>query len=55
MEELKEAIKNISNKKQQAPDKIFTEFTKNLGSKATDTLLLVCNKFWTSKMSLPVD
>jgi len=28
---------------------------KNLGSKATHTLLLVCNKFWTSKMSLLVD
>jgi len=41
MEELKEAIKNISNKKQPGPDKIFTEFIKNLGSKATDTLLLV--------------
>jgi len=55
MEELKEAIKNIRNKKQSGPDKIFPEFMKNLGSKATDTLLLVCNKFYTSKMSLPVD
>jgi hypothetical protein len=26
MEELKEAIKNISNKKQPGPDKIFPEF-----------------------------
>jgi len=26
MEELKEAIKNISNKKQSGPDKIFPEF-----------------------------
>jgi len=55
MEELKEATKNISDKKQPGPDKIFPEFIKNLGSKATDTLLLACNKFWTSKMSLPAD
>jgi hypothetical protein len=55
MEVLKEATKNISNKKQPGPEKIFPEFIKNLGSKATDTLLLVCNKFWTSKMSLPAD
>ena len=55
MEELKEAIKNISNKKQPGPDKIFPEFIKNLGLKAIDILLLIYNKFWTSKMSLPAD
>jgi hypothetical protein len=33
MEELKEAMKNISNKKQPGPDKIFPEYIKNVGSK----------------------
>jgi hypothetical protein len=33
MEELKEAIKNISNKKQPGSDTIFPEFIKNLGLK----------------------
>jgi len=55
MEELKEAIKNNGNKKQPGPDKIFPEFIKNLGPKAIDILLLIYNKFWTSKMSLPAD
>jgi len=55
MEELQEAIKNISNKKQLGPDKIFPEFIKNLGPKATDIMLLICNKFWTSKMNLLAD
>ena len=36
MEELKKAIKNISNKKQPEHGKIFPEFIKNLGPKATD-------------------
>jgi len=52
---LKEVIKNISNKKQPGPDKIFPEFIKNFGPKAIDTLLLIYNKYWTSKMSLPAD
>jgi len=55
MKVLKEAIKNLSNKKQPGLDKIFPQFIKNLGSKARDTLLLVCNKFWTSKISLPIE
>ena len=55
MEELNEAIKNISNKKQPGHDKIFPEFINYLGPKAIDTLLLICNKFWTSKISLPAD
>ena len=46
---------NITNKKQPGTDKIFPEFIKNLGPKATDTLLLIYNKFWTSKMNLPAD
>jgi len=33
MEELTEAIKNISNKKKPGPDKMFPESIKNLGSK----------------------
>ena len=53
MEELKEAIKNISNRKQPEPDKIFVEFIKNLGPKAIDTLLIIYNEFRTSNMSLP--
>jgi hypothetical protein len=44
MEELKEAIKNIGNKKQPEPDKIFVEFIKNLGPKAIDTLLVIYKK-----------
>jgi len=52
---LRQAIKNISNKKQPRSDKIFPEFIKNLGPKPIDTLLLICNKYWTSKMSLPAD
>ena len=41
MEELKEAIKNISNKKQPEPDQIFPEFIKNLGPKAVHILHLI--------------
>jgi len=41
MEELKEAIKNTDNKKQQEPDKIFLAVIKNLGPKAIDTLLII--------------
>jgi len=52
---LKEAIKNISNKKQPGPDKIFPQFIKNLGPKVINTLLVIYNKYWTSKMSLPAD
>ena len=52
---LKEAIKNINNKKQPGPDKIFPEFIKNFGTKAINTLLLIHNKYWTSKMNLPAD
>jgi len=55
MEELKETVTHNNNKKQPGPDKIFPEFIKNFGPKAKDTLLLVYNKFWTSKMSLPAD
>lgn len=55
MEELKEAIKNISNKKQPWHDKIFPEFFKNLEPKAIDTLLLIYNKFWKSNTSLLAD
>ena len=55
MEELKEAVTNTNNKKQSGPDKIFPEFIKNFGPKAKDTMLLIYNKFWTSKMSLPAD
>ena len=55
MEELKEAIKNTSNKKQPGPDIIFPEFIKNLGPEAKDTLLFIYNKFWTCNMSLPAD
>jgi len=46
MEELKEAIKNIGNKKQPGPDKIFPEFIKNLGPKATDIKARKTNKKW---------
>jgi hypothetical protein len=53
--ELKEAIKNISNKKQPEPNKIFPEIIKNLGPNAIDTLLIIYNKFRTSNMSLPAD
>jgi hypothetical protein len=52
MEELKEAIKNTDNKKQQEPDKIFLAVIKNLGPKAIDTLY---KKLWTSNMILPAD
>ena len=47
MEELKEAKKkkNINNKKQPGHDEIFSEFFKNHGPKAIDTLLLIYNKF----------
>ena len=31
------------------------EFIKSLGPKAIDTLLLIYNKYWTSKMSLTAD
>ena len=55
MEALKEAIKNISNKKQPGPDQKFPEFIKNLGLKAVDILFLIYNKFWTCKRSLPAD
>jgi len=55
MEEIKEAIKNISNKKQPEHDKIFSEFIKNLGPKAIDKLLLIYNKFCTSKICVPAD
>jgi hypothetical protein len=55
MEELKEAIKHISNKKQPRLDQIFSEFIKNFGPKAVDILLLIYKKFWTCKMSLPAD
>jgi hypothetical protein len=55
MEELKEAITNINNKKLPGPHKTFPEFIKNLGPKAKDTQVLIYNKFWTSKMSLPAD
>jgi hypothetical protein len=55
VEELKEVIKDISNKKQPEPDKIFPRFIKNLGPKAINTLLIIYNKFRTSNMSLPVD
>jgi hypothetical protein len=55
MEELQEAIKNISNKKQPGNDRMFPEFIKNPGPKTTDKLLLIYNKFWTSKISFPAD
>ena len=55
MEELKEKVTNTSNKKQPGPDKVFPEFITNLGPKVKDTLLIIYNKFWTSKMSLPAD
>jgi hypothetical protein len=53
--ELKEAVKDTSDKKQPEPDKIFLEFIKNLGPKAIDTLLIIYNKFQTSNVSLPAD
>ena len=53
--ELKEAIKDISDKKQPEPDKVFPEFIKNLGPEAIDTLLIIYNKFQTSNVSLPAD
>jgi hypothetical protein len=55
VEESKEAIKNISNKKQPGHDKIFPEFNINPGPKTVVTLLLIYNKFWTGKISLPAD
>ena len=55
MKELKEAITNISNKKQPGHDSIFPEFINILGPKAINTLLLMYNKFWTSKINLPAD
>ena len=55
MEELNEAVTNTNDKTQPGPDKILPEFIKNFGPKAKDTPLLIYNKFWASKMSLPAD
>jgi hypothetical protein len=52
---VKGSMSNMSNTKQPEPDKTITEFIKNLGPKAIDTLLVLHNKFWTSNMSLPAD
>ena len=51
--EMKQALRILKNGKSPGPDNIHTEFLKNLGNSAQQTLLTIFNKIWTTKNGIP--